>query len=276
MLQDVQRLSTNLSVKLHALQDMFTRTNNRPNLQTVEHLKECINSAMSVMISIESQSGDDSFNKSTGYETTESNGFAGPVTGYYETAEVGDKPQTSSTSLVLSENSTKPYINPRFQGIGYETREAVSTQLVQQLSAKDISPRVVQNGLMEVGSSSPLDVKQSPLITPGPSSPVNSLMGSLEKVSSALPPIKSHDAPQSNIVTSPSSKQQQQRRSFQFWSRKSIGKDTNSGVQSSFPIQKELEKKKRNTKFSQKAKCDVRIKFVFVGDGACGKTSFIM
>jgi hypothetical protein len=267
MHSDIRRLATNLDVKLQGLQQMFSGSNQQSQIDGVKHLKEFVESAATVLSSastvlsadeLEDEHSEDSgdFRSDFGdWFRTEVN--VSTLDWIYSTnrsTSIFDLSQTQTSAQHLAETSHSrrdqrpsslsptPAANPLSQ-------EALSN--LNFSNSREIRPKISSLQLKKKTKEEKRPIGNADLVSALPSSPSYSRTKSPEQ---SLPP-----------ESGPKEKRRSLARLF---SRKS-------------PLYENSEEEPKPKKLSlfrnfKLPGSEIRRKFVFVGDGACGKTCFLM
>jgi hypothetical protein len=265
MHSDIRRLATNLDVKLHGLQQIFSGSNEQSQIDGVKHLKEFVQSAATVLSSTStvlsadedpaeehSEDGDDFRSDFGDWFKAEVN--VSTLDWIYSTngsTSIFDLGQTRTSLQPLAENSPLQR-NPRPSSL---SRTPAANQLSQVAlsnlnlsNSKDIQLSVSLSRVRDETKE-----KERPTSNAAPALPSSPSYGQTKSPESSL-----------SLASSPREKRHSLARLF---SRQSPPNDK---------PEEEPKPKKPPLFRRQQGGAELRRKFVFVGDGACGKTCFLM
>jgi hypothetical protein len=266
MHSDIRRLATNLDVKLHGLQQMFSGSNQQSQIDGVKHLKEFVQSAATVLSSTSTvlsadepedehpEDGDDFRSDFGDWFKTEVN--VSTLDWIYSTNRstfIFDLSQTQTSAQPLAETSHSPRDQRPSSLSPTPTANQLSQEALSNLNlskSREIQPKVSSPRLKDKKKEGERPTSNIDLVPVLPSSPSYSRTKSPE------------------LPLSPVSRPKENRRSLtRLFSRKSS------------PYEKsEEEPKPKKLPLFRKSQgaAEIRRKCVFVGDGACGKTCFLM
>ena len=253
MHQDIRRLATNLDVKLTAVQELFINSQEQAHAEAVNNLKNCVRSAATVLSSVGPVAPDEM--QEAEIETVD---CASEVTGrssfealdstlrwVYSVSRVSPQPRIDQVDNVLNSSNS--------QLLNHSQRQSAEVQ------PADKSPTLSYTGEdNNPMSGSPLRVNKS-LSEETPRSTPRELdiKHSKESSSPQSLPLPEKTTPISHRPKSRSS-----------WFR-SQSSHNRSSLRSENKPKQSLEKAQVPVNRLQ------ALKFVFVGDGACGKTCFL-
>jgi hypothetical protein len=280
MHSDIRRLATNLDIKLHGLQNMFLGSNQQKQMAGVEHLKEFIHSAATVLssastITSNNKEGDDALSEyvddfwpdfnADWFRTKTNLDWVSSTSGKSLPFELGNtsfqEPLTTSSDapgglLEVSPSSTQPLIHLTRKGSGHCFDRLMPSSREQQPTVFNLEIQNSDHYLLKdkaVGTEKPAE--DSYLSRPVPPSLPTSAHQQSKTSRQNISPLFAFPF-------------REKRQSFiqLFWSKASANKRSTPKARRELAVTENQGHKQSR----------IRMKFVFVGDGACGKTCLLM
>jgi hypothetical protein len=268
----IRRLATNLDVKLHGLQQLLVGSDQQRQIDGVQHLKEFVQSAATVLSSastIQSVNGD-------GEEDTETNNdFRSDFGGWFKT-EVNvatldwvysDNSSTSITDRTEIRSTTQRLVEASSLGLNRENSSLTVIPAANQLSAENLSD-------LNLSASRGYKSTQSLAIPKDNTKETSQSLNNTESLNEVTLPLQQTQPAVMGTLDQlyPSiSETKGKRRSLgRLFSRKGLARKESA---------QEPKAKKpslHHVLFSKSQVTKIQKKIVFVGDGACGKTCFLM
>lgn len=267
MHSDIRRLATNLDVKLHGLQQMFSGSNQQSQIDGVKHLKEFVQSAATVLSSASTVL---SANDLEDEQLEAGDDFRSDFGDWFKT-EVN----VATLDWIYSTNGSTPIFDLSETGAAAKPLAGASNlSKGQKLSSLSITPAANQlstENLSNLNLSASREY-QPALISPKPKDKTKDQDKPLSNMDlvPAIPSLPIHNGTKSSEPLEspvyPSNSKEKRRSLVRLFSRKSPANERFE----------EEPKPKKQPLFRKSQVPEIRRKFVFVGDGACGKTCFLM
>ena len=283
---DIRRLATNLDIKLHGLQQMFVGNNQQNQIDGVKNLRDFVQSAATVLSSastilsaadqgdVLSEDGDDFRSDFGDWFRTETNAstldWIYSNTGDSVLFEISEtrtiEAPLPSTSILSTENlqASTLALPP-----GIRLNDVVSSRKIEWSSPTEQAPQPsLSSSVAQSKSDDRLEGNAS-------ETDVSVANRALVPASPPLQQMPIHQRSTSlNMTLSPvaatSSPKAKRRSLASLFSRRSPATEKSTLEEAPVPRQK------KSAIFQKSNGAEIRRKFVLVGDGACGKTCFLM
>ncbi|GFF31113.1 GTP-binding protein rhoA [Aspergillus lentulus] len=280
MHSDIRRLATNLDIKLHGLQNMFNGSNQQKQMAGVENLKEFIHSAATVLssastITSNDKEGDDALSEyaddfwpdfnADWFRTKTNLDWVSSTRGKSLTFELGNtsfqEPLTTSSDAPgglpeVSPSPTQPLIHLTRKGSGHWFDRLIPSSRERQPTVFNLGTQNSDHYQLKdetVGIEKPAeDSYLSRPVPPSLSTPAHQQSKTSKQNLTPLFAFPSREKRQSLIQL--------------FWSKASANKRSTPKARRELAVTEDQGHKQSRT----------RMKFVFVGDGACGKTCLLI
>lgn len=280
MHSDIRRLATNLDIKIHGLQQMFSGTNNQSQIEGVKHLKDFVQSAATVLSSSSTILSSEQDNA----HSEDGDDFRSDFGDWFRT-----ETNASTLDWIYSSTGDTPLFDFAKRN---EILSAGSSPSDKELFA---SPTSSSSAIGSNGNSNTLpreDFRWSSSTNPSvlqvPSSPAQNIIYSRreEDFVKELEDMVDEDQPPSELPVVPGNRSSTSPKSALPLVSASTTKEHRRSLSSLFlrkrfasekPVKPKQEPKPKKASLSLALPgAEIRRKFMFVGDGACGKTCFLM